>query len=114
MDVQHGSDPVERAARNQALFRRVNEELQSLATAFKDIAKESPFTCECADTQCIERVWLSMDEYEAIRAVPNHFVVLSGHVYPDGETVERETDRYVVVAKIGEGAAIAVNDDPRA
>jgi hypothetical protein len=35
MDTQTGSDRVERAARNQTLFRQVNERLEELATAFK-------------------------------------------------------------------------------
>lgn len=108
------SGRTERAARNEALFRSVNEELKDLAESFQDVARESPYTCECGDTECIERVWMSMDEYEAIRAVPNHFAVLPGHVDPEIETVVRETDRYVVVAKIGEAAAIADETDPRA
>jgi hypothetical protein len=103
----------ERAARNETLFRSVNEELKDLAASFQHVSNESPYTCECSDSECIERLWLSMDEYEAIRAVPNHFAVLPGHVDRELETVVRETDRYVVVAKIGEAAAIADETDPR-
>ena len=38
------------------------------------------FYCECADPKCFERVFLTADEYEAIRADSTHFVVVEGHV----------------------------------
>jgi hypothetical protein len=103
-----------RAAKNQALFRQVNERLEGLAEAFQFIASQSAsFVCECADTSCVEHMSLRMDEYEALRREPNHFAVLAGHVYPDVERVVSENERFVVVAKIEEAAKVAREHDPR-
>jgi hypothetical protein len=113
MGFDEGGDRVERAAANQSVFRQVNERLQGLATAFQDVAHRATFACECADTQCVEQLELSPDEYEAIRSGANQFVVLPGHVYSDVERVVSENERFVVVAKIGRGATIAAEADPR-
>jgi hypothetical protein len=114
VEEQNGVTRIVRAASNQALFRAVNERLEDLAHAFEDVAGPgTAFACECADLHCIDQISMSVDEYEAVRRNPNNFVVLPGHVYPEVEEVVSENDRYVVVAKIGEGAEIAVALDPR-
>ena len=104
---------LERAARNQALFREVNERLQELATSFQEAAGITVFACECADLKCVEQIDMSPDEYEAIRSDPNQFLVAPGHVIPDVENVVAENERFQVVAKIGEGGAVAAALDPR-
>jgi hypothetical protein len=106
-------DRVARAARNQSLFREVNERLEGLAQAFQFVTEMSSFACECADLACTAMMDLRLDEYQAIRSRPNQFAVLPGHVYTEVEDVLAEHDRYVVVAKIGVGAEIAEENDPR-
>jgi hypothetical protein len=112
MRTEQGSDRLERAARNQALFRELNERLQGVADAFD--GTRTVFVCECADPGCTEQVEVPTAEYEAIRSDGNSFLVARGHVFPDVERVERETPNYTVVAKIGEGGRIAEAADPRA
>jgi hypothetical protein len=102
-----------RAAKNQSLFREVNEQLEGLAEAFQFISETANFCCECADVECVGTLPMSMTEYEALRANPNQFAVLPGHVYPEVERVVTENERYVVVAKIGEGGKLASEADPR-
>jgi hypothetical protein len=70
MDGQQGSDRAERAARNQALFREVNERLEELARTFADVAGTAVFTCECFDLSCVEQIDIPLAEYEAIRSHP--------------------------------------------
>jgi hypothetical protein len=113
MDAQEGSSRIERAARNQAMFREVNERLQELASNYQATTGTAVFSCECADLSCIEQIDMTLDQYEDVRRGPNQFLVLAAHVVPDVENVVREHDGFVVVAKIGEGAAIAANADPR-
>jgi 5-bromo-4-chloroindolyl phosphate hydrolysis protein len=113
MTNQPDVDRLERAARNQSLFREVNERLEDLATTFQELAGTTMFACECADLRCVEKVELTLDEYERVRAEPNQFIVLAGHVYSDVESVVHETDRFVVVAKVGEAAKVAAEADPR-
>jgi hypothetical protein len=114
MNAQRGSGQVERAARNQALFREVNERLQELASTFQDVAGTTTFACECANLSCVEQIDMTLDEYEAVRSDPNQFAVLPAHVVRDVEHIVREGEGFVVVAKIGAGAAIAAEADPRA
>ena len=107
-------DRHERAARNQSLFREVNEKIESLArdssSAFHD------FSCECADEGCIAKVPLTLEEYEYVRRIPTHFLVKPGHVYWDVERavkMDGNGDRFEVVEKYGEAGTLAVRLDPR-
>jgi hypothetical protein len=112
MDDERAERQV-RAARNQSLFRAVNERLEGLADTFQFIAEHTTFTCECADETCVEPMLMTIDEYESLRAHPNRFAVLPGHVYADVEDVLSSNDRFVVVTKIGAGAEVAEEADPR-
>jgi hypothetical protein len=102
-----------RAARNQAMFRRVNEKLQQLNQAFEAVRDSHLIACECADPSCIETLEIGREEYEAVRKEPKRFAVLPGHVYPEVERVVRESDGYVVVEKLAAAAEVAESLDPR-
>jgi hypothetical protein len=43
--------------------------------------------CECADDNGMERIAITLAQYDELRRFPTDFVVKSGHVYPDFETV---------------------------
>jgi hypothetical protein len=109
-----GEDRAARAARNQTLFREVNERLEGLAETFQHLTETSSFACECADLGCIAMMDLRLSEYEAVRAHPNRFAVLPGHVDPEVEDVVADHGRYVIVSKLGVGAEIAKKTYPRA
>jgi hypothetical protein len=96
-----------RAARNQSLFRSVNEKLRRLNETFAAVTESFTIACECADTTCIEMIEIHPHDYLALRAEPRHFAVLSGHVYPEVEVVVRESEHYVVVEKIAAAARVA-------
>jgi 5-bromo-4-chloroindolyl phosphate hydrolysis protein len=95
-----------RAARNQALFRAVNEKLRSLNEALNSMTEEFVISCECADATCVQTLAIAGDDYMTVRANPRTFVVLPGHVYPDVENFVRETESYVVVEKISTAAEV--------
>jgi hypothetical protein len=61
----------------------------------------------------LRRVSATRPEYEAIRAVATHFVVVPGHEDPSVEHVVQQTDRFLVVEKEGPAAGEAQEDDPR-
>jgi hypothetical protein len=61
----------------------------------------------------LEKVSATRAEYEAIRAVATHFVVLPGHEDPSIEHVVQHTERFFVVEKEGQAAHEAQEDDPR-
>lgn len=113
MEGKATEEQLRRAARNQSIFREVNEKLEGLAENFQAVAETAPFTCECADLGCIQMIDMSLSEYETIRKDPNKFFVLPGHVYPEFERVVAENERYVLVAKYDEGGELAEELDPR-
>ena len=98
-----------RAARNQALWREVNERIEEVAETAGDVE----FVCECARMDCIETIHLSMAEYERIRSSPTRFPVAVGHDFPEFETVVEVSDRYAVVQKKGAAAEESARLDRR-
>lgn len=98
-----------KAARNQALWREVNERIRLVAEDSGDME----FLCECADLECTETIHLSIAEYERIRSSSVRFPIVSGHDVPEVENVVEETDGYVVVEKNGEAGEEAAKLDPR-
>jgi hypothetical protein len=99
-----------RAARNQSMFREVNERIVELSGRW---AADSRFVCECESAECAETLALTPEEYEAVRADPGSFLVAHGHDVPEVEDVVWENDGFIVVRKIGEGYAVAARYDPR-
>jgi hypothetical protein len=100
-----------RAARNQSLFREVNERLEEVTGQFSTFHE---FVCECASPECTETMSLTHAEYERVRASARHFAIRPGHNLPDAERViEQEDGRYIVVEKIETAARVATHFDPR-
>jgi hypothetical protein len=97
-----------RAAQDESAERDVNEEIEE-ASALVGLAE---YRCECP-RDCDVLVSLTVDEYEAVRSVPTHFIVAPGHLLVGVEVVVRENSRYMVVEKIGAAAPIASALDPR-
>ena len=108
MEVDHDQRAA-KGARNQALWRHVNERIERVA----EDAANPEFICECADTDCTQMLHLTIAEYEAVRESPVRFPVAPGHVYRDFEKVVEERDGYVIVEKFGTAGDIAENLDPR-
>ena len=98
-----------KAARNQALWREVNERIRAVAAT----SKHMEFLCECADLDCTQTLNLTVAEYERIRSSGVHFPIAIGHDFPEFENVVEENHGYVVVEKIGVAAEEAERLDPR-
>ena len=108
------SDPrQERAARNESLFRDVNERIKSTASNLSPMFTE--FMCECADDSCFEHVSLTSEEYSSVRGMgPVYFILRPGHEVADIErVVGGEADRFEIVEKQDVAAEVAVELDPR-
>jgi hypothetical protein len=104
-DAQHEREV--RAARNQSMFRAVNEKLRDLNEQFATMTDDFVVACECADANCVQTLTISADDYMSVRANPRTFVVLPGHVYPDVEDVISEAESYVIVEKLAAAADVA-------
>jgi len=90
----------ERRARNEAIFREVNERIEELS-------KRSGID------GCTELLQVSYHQYEAVRQNPRHFLVLPGHQDPDVERVVDQHANALVVEKFSDTSEIAVEHDPR-
>src|SRR5579862_9187276 len=103
----------ERLAKNEVLFRAVNESIEQQALRFGGIEDEYEFVCECSAAECVERVTLTLRQYEQVRAEGTRFVLAPGHADPGVELVVRTTADYDVVEKDGLAGVIADQADPR-
>jgi hypothetical protein len=96
-----------RIAHTEALFRDVNERIAESAERFK--SADAEFVCECADAGCAERVPATLDQYEEVRSVATHFLIVPGHEVDDMErVVKRPHRRLAVVEKFNEIVARTV------
>ena len=103
----------ERRARNESLFREVNERVEKIQQGF-GVTGESEFICECDRLDCAQRFEMSLEAYERLRADPTTFAVIPGHEALDVEDVISEQRGYNVVRKhAGDPARIASEDAPR-
>ena len=91
---------AERFAKNEVLFRTVNDRVASIGAAF-DIEEEgaTDFVCECANIDCAERLRVPFDEYRRIRENPLWFIVAPAHETPDVEAVVEDHGAYRVIEK---------------
>ena len=102
----------ERLANNEVIFRTVNEAIQQKAIGF-GVLDHFEFICECASSSCFERISLSLEQYEGIRAEGATFVVSPGHVYDEIELVTERQPSYWFVRKDGVAAVVSEFADPR-
>jgi hypothetical protein len=106
----------ERRAKNEALFREVNERIEELSrrAGLDDEDSLLPgFVCECSQETCTELLEATYQQYEAVREHARRFLVLPGHEDLEVDRViERHKDS-LVVEKRDEVSEIAVAYDPR-
>ena len=109
------SERQERAARNQSLFREVNERIKNVNDGFHVFTALNDWVCECAIDSCVERIEMTTQEYEHVRQHGARFFVApkDDHVWPEAERVVERLPNYWIVEKIELGARIAQKTDPR-
>ncbi len=94
-----------RIGENEALYRSINEKIESLNETFGVVAETMAVICECGKLECSEQIELDIPTYEHVRADPTHFVVLPGHELLDVETIIERHDGFNVVRKNPGGPA---------
>ena len=106
-------DQQERLAKNESLFRALNENINDLASGLSG-REPFEFICECSTSGCFERLSLTVEEYERIRQNGTHFLLAYGHEDIEIEQVIGQRNGYVIVEKDGVAGLVADDDDPRA
>ena len=111
---------AERDAKNQALFREVNEHIAEVGTRLVagDTQSEWEFLCECGDTSCVERMVVPIHVYRDVRENGRRFILLPGHENLAVERVVERQPAYLIAeifAEVGEvGEARAGGNGERA
>jgi len=106
------SRPTAQAARNEVVFRELNEALGASSNGQPE--EVSGFVCECSDISCTAVIGVPLGEYERIRREPTWFVIAPDESHVD-RTVERVVERaagYWVVEKLGDAGEIAAATAP--
>lgn len=109
------SEPQRRKAANEVVFREVNERIEGLQRHFA-LTEQEPLqlVCECDRLGCVEKLSMTLDEYERVRGDGACFIVATGHEDPQVEDVVDTRGGYVIVRKnLGEPRDIAESTDPR-
>jgi len=102
----------ERLARNEVLFRSVNEAIEQQALEFGGLDNYE-FICECSRSGCFERVALTLKQYEHVRAEGTRFFVVPGHQDVAVELVVETGSGFMIVEKDGHAGVVADLADPR-
>jgi hypothetical protein len=103
---------VARNARVQAIYREVNEGIALINSGWE--IPDLELLCECGTSGCTDRVSLTGEEYESLRAEPTRFVLRPGHEDAEVEQVVQRAADHVIVENRGLAATIARRTDPRA
>ena len=98
-----------RLAQNESFFRDVNDKINKKAESHGTDTHLYVFFCECSDPACVERVELTLSEYEHVRAEPTRFVVKNNHVVREIEHIVESVPDHMVIEKHGEAGRVAVN-----
>ena len=107
-------DQEKKLARNEVLFRDVNENIEKAAIENRYQSGELPvFVCECSDAECGDLIRLSLTQYEEVRRHGDRFFLSPGHEVLDIERIIESFDGYLVVQKVGRGRDAAEGTDPR-
>lgn len=112
-----GDEQARRLAANEATMRDINEEIEGLAAAFAATPRDEHvyvFLCECSRETCTTGIRMTAAEYEHVRERPERFALVPGHENAAIERVVETHEHYVIVEKVGPGAAVARERDRRA
>lgn len=100
---------IQRLARNQALFREVNERISEISSPTVSFGE---LVCECSDPSCSKTLAVAAGEYEAVRSNPKRFLIARGHELAEVERVVEDNGRFLTVEKTVETEFMA-ESDPR-
>jgi hypothetical protein len=103
---------AQRAARNEEVFRDVNERIEEGAERHR---VEAPlrFHCECGRASCVETIDVRPAEYESVVRERFHFMLIPGHEDPEIEQVVERRDSFLIVEKVGDAREQIDSDHPQ-
>jgi hypothetical protein len=104
----------ERVARNEAMYRTVNREIEHAAHQLGDgPGDELQLICECGQPTCTATLTLTIADYDDVHRQRDRFAVAQGHENPALERIVKKTDEFFVVDKFGAAEAVAEAEEER-
>jgi hypothetical protein len=109
------SENQRRKAANEAVFRDVNERIESLQRGFAAVERQPlHIVCECDRLDCADQLSVDLDVYEKTRSDSSLFLVRRGHEDGSVEDIVDTGSDYIIVRKLpGDPEQIAELTDPR-
>lgn len=113
-DEPVGEERQRRIGHNEALYRQVNERIETLNETFDALAAGFSIVCECGDLHCMEQIRVPGDVYERTRSNAHQFIVKPGHEIDDVEAVVDDHSEFLIVEKaLPTSRRVAEDTDPR-
>jgi hypothetical protein len=107
-------DRKERAARNEAMYRAVNLEVERVSEEIGGGPNDRlEILCECGQEACGATLDGSRAEYEEAHQQRDRFMVAPGHEDEQIEHVVKRTPEYLIVDKFGEAERVAEAEERR-
>ena len=102
---------ADRTARNEEIFRGLNERIEQGA---EQHGVEAPlrFHCECGQASCVDTIDIRPPDYERVTHERYRFVLVPGHENPEIERIVEQHADFLVVEKIGEAREQIDRDQP--
>jgi hypothetical protein len=105
-------DFAQRRARNEEIFRDVNERIEQGAEQH-GVEGPLPFHCECGRGSCVGTIEIAPPVYERVVRERYRFVLIPGHEDAAIERVVERRPEFVVVEKLGEAREQIDRDQPQ-
>ncbi len=102
-----------RLAKNEVVFREINERVSELAATHGFDEHVYTFFCECSNADCTLQVELTRSAYEDVRAHGDRFLIAAGHELPEIKHVVTKNEGWWIVEKRDEAGELARELDPR-
>ena len=97
----HPSSAERASARNEALWREVNDRIEELDEELRILPDDLlEFHCECGNAECEARISMTPDEYREVRRQRDTFALAIDHEDDVIEHVVKRTERFIVVDKV--------------
>jgi hypothetical protein len=90
-----------RAARNELLFRAVNEQILRVTERFREQLSDLDIVCECSDPVCVGTIRVTAEAFGRIERGDSTFLVLPDHEDVRVEDVVERNGGYFVVRRRG-------------
>lgn len=99
---------VRRLAANEAIARRVNEQVEQLGQRWNTPGEPLEILCECCLADCTHRLHVTITEYSAVRGDATRFIVIDDHVLDEIERRVGRAGEATIVEKLGPGRDVAI------